>query len=104
MSDKNDQAELFPTLDLQPILFKRGEGVSVKEAVYLSRLDRKTIIRLVRNYQIFRQSCPSAPIEIHRVALSMALHGDAVAIGLLREDRRDHPRVARYFDLVGLPI
>ncbi|PJO47192.1 hypothetical protein [Brucella pituitosa] len=101
---KCEQAELFPPPDLQPIIIRRGEEMAVKEAEFRAGMRRKAVIALVRRHAIFRQPTSRAPIVIHRAAFEMALAGDATAIKLLRQDRRDDPRVARYYDLVGLPI
>lgn len=94
---KTDQ----PTEHWPPLLFRPGEAVDLKAAVHISGRDEKTVRRLCREYGIARQSFPGAPLEIHRVGLEMALHGDRRSIALLRGGFRDHPVVELYFTHCG---
>ncbi|WP_378944416.1 hypothetical protein [Mesorhizobium sp. ANAO-SY3R2] len=86
------------------ILSRPGETLRIEQAAHHATRNTKTIRRWCFLYGIGRQAGPNAPLEIHRVALDMVLHGDFDALELLRQGRRDHEDVARYFDLAGLPI
>lgn len=90
--------------DLPPILMRRSEVISMKEAVYRTGKSEKTIRTWCRDLRIARQSSHNAPIEISAPALEMAMHGDTEALELLREGRRDHPRVKRVFEFLGLAL
>lgn len=81
---------------MQPVLMHASEVVSIKTAAFICRRSEKSIRRLCAKYGLARQTTRSAPLEISRVGLEMAMHGDHEAIELLRAGRRDDPRVARY--------
>lgn len=90
--------------DRPPVIIRRGEAITVKEAKFRSGKDRKTVVDLVRRHRIGRQLSPTGPIEIHKAAFEMALAGDVVAIEILRAGDRANPRVALYFAEAGIPL
>jgi hypothetical protein len=55
-----------------------------------------------KEFGIGRQAKPGAPLDISAPALEMVIHGDVAALELLREGKRIHPRVKRYFDHLGI--
>ena len=85
-----------------PILMRRSDVISLKEAVYRTGKSDKTIRNWCKEFCIARQSSPSAPVEISAPALEMVIHGDIEALELLRRGERLHPRVKRFFDHLGL--
>ncbi|WP_416356337.1 hypothetical protein ACLNGM_20240 [Aureimonas phyllosphaerae] len=85
------------------VLMRHDETCGVKFAVDYSGKSESTIRRLCREHGLYRQTTPAAPWEISRPGLEMALHGDVVAIELLRAGRRSSPEVRRYLDYLGLP-
>ncbi|NML73077.1 hypothetical protein HHL25_02950 [Rhizobium sp. S-51] len=91
-------------IGLAPILMRRDEVINLKSAVHLTGRSEKTIRNWCHEFGIGVQACPGAPLEISAPALEMLRHGDLVALDLLRHGRRDHDRVRRYFDHLGLPI
>lgn len=91
-------------LGLAPILMRKDEVVNLKTAVHATGRSEKTIRGWCRQYGIGVQACAGAPLEISSPALEMVRHGDFAALELLRKGRRDHPRVARFYDHLGIPI
>lgn len=89
---------------LLPILILPDEVINIKTAAFRASRDKKTIRGWCKEFGIGRQVKPGAPLDISAPALEMVMHGDLVALVLLREGRRTHPRVSRYFDLLGLPF
>jgi hypothetical protein len=85
-----------------PILGDPHEWISIKEAVRRTKLSDRTLRSWCRDYGISRQSSRCAPHEVHLVALEMVRSGDFVALELLRSDHKSDPRVARYYDQLGL--
>jgi hypothetical protein len=90
--------------DLWPILIRKGEAIGMKQAEDMTGHSAKTIKRWCLELGIGTHSCPSAPWRISAPALMMVLHGDARALELLRQGKRDHPRVSRFFDELGIPL
>lgn len=88
--------------DLPPILMRRSEVISLKEAVYRTGKSEKTIRTWCRDLRIARQSGQNAPLEISAPALEMVMHGDMEALELLRHGSRDDCRVRRFFDHLGI--
>lgn len=91
-------------LGLAPILMRRDEVVNLKTAVHVTGRSEKTIRIWCRQFRIGVQSSPGAPLEISAPALEMVRHGDLVALELLRQGRRDHARVKRIFEHIGIPV
>lgn len=89
---------------LAPILMRRDEIINLKNAVHVTGRSEKTIRNWCHEFGIGVQACPGAPLEISAPALEMVRHGDIVALELLRQGKRDHARVRRYFDHLGLSI
>lgn len=89
---------------LAPILMRRDETINLKNAVHVTGRSEKTIRNWCHEFGIGVQACPGAPLEISAPALEMLRHGDMVALELLRQGKRDHARVRRYFDHLGLSI
>ncbi|PWE55594.1 hypothetical protein DEM27_15455 [Metarhizobium album] len=87
---------------LWPILMEPDDIISVKEAMFRADLDHKAVRRLCKMHAIARQTGRSAPLQISGPAFEMVISGDMVALELLRANRRDHPRVQRYFDHLGI--
>ncbi|WP_244427736.1 hypothetical protein [Sinorhizobium fredii] len=85
-----------------PILMRRDDIICLKQACHLTARTEKTIRGWCKQYGIGSQPCPGAPLEISAPALEMVRRGDIAALELLREGRRDHPRVKRYFDHLGI--
>lgn len=88
---------------LAPILMRKDEVINLKTAVHVSGKTDKTVRDLCKEFGIARQTKPGAPLEISAPAFEMVIHGDIVALNLLRDGKRDHPRVRRVFDHLGLP-
>ncbi|WP_392711123.1 hypothetical protein [Rhizobium ruizarguesonis] len=86
-----------------PILMRPDEIINLKTAVHRTGRDEKTLRGWCREFGIGRQSKPGAPLDISAPALEMVIHGDVAALELLREGKRMHPRVRRYFDHLGVP-
>lgn len=86
-----------------PILMHRDEVICLKVAVYRTGRSDKTIRNWCKEFGIGVQPLPGAPLEISAPALEMVKHGDIATLELLREGKRDHPHVRRYFEHVGLP-
>lgn len=89
-------------LGLAPILMRKDEIINLKTAVYVTGRSEKTIRHWCKEFGIGVQPCPGAPLEISAPALEMVRHGDVAALELLREGKRDHPRVRRIFEHLGL--
>lgn len=87
---------------LEPILMRRDEVINLKMAVHVTGRSEKTIRHWCRDFAIGVQPCPGSPLEISAPALEMVRHGDIVALELLRCGKRNHPRVKRVFDHLGL--
>ncbi|WP_311272128.1 MULTISPECIES: hypothetical protein [unclassified Rhizobium] len=87
---------------LAPILMRRDEIINLKTAVHLTGRSEKTVRGWCKQYGIGAQSCAGAPLEISAPGLEMVRHGDIIALELLRAGKRDHPRVSRIFDHLGL--
>jgi hypothetical protein len=87
---------------LLPILMRSDEIINLKTAIHSTGRDGRTLRGWCKEFGIGRQAKPGAPIEISAPALEMIIHGDIVALELLREGNRSHPRVRRYFDHIGL--
>jgi hypothetical protein len=89
-------------LGMMPILMKDGEAIPLAKAVHrLGRTD-KTTREICKQYGISRQLRPGGPIEVSIPGLEMVKHGDIAALELLRQGKRDDPRVTRYMDFIGL--
>lgn len=86
----------------RPVLMHAAEVIDVKTAAAIARRSDKSIRRLCDAHGLARQTKPGAPLEISRVGLEMALHGDLDAIELLRAGRRSDPAVRRYLDHLQL--
>lgn len=87
-----------------PILSRPDELIGLKRAAYEAGKSEKTLRTWCTLYGIGRQVSPGARIEISRPALEMVLNGDLLALELLRGGHRSDPKVARYFDFLGLQI
>lgn len=105
--------ELFTTKDLDgceglglaPILMRKDEIINLKTAVHVTGRSEKTIRGWCKDFGIGVQPCAGAPLDISAPALEMVRHGDFAALELLRQGRRDHPRVQRIFMHLGiLPV
>lgn len=97
----------FPKLEatplgVWPVLMRPDEIWRVDQAAHYAQRDPKTIRRWCKEFGIGRQAGSNAPLEISRVALEMVLQGDSAALELLREGKRTHAAVQRYFDHIGL--
>ncbi|EUB95589.1 hypothetical protein PMI07_002077 [Rhizobium sp. CF080] len=90
-------------LGLAPILMRKDEIINLKTAVHVTGRSEKTIRNWCKEFGIGVQPCPGAPLEISAPALEMVRHGDVAALELLREGKRNHPRVRRVFEHLGLP-
>lgn len=91
-----------PVLDA-PILMRPDEVICLAEAAHRLRRTDKIARKVCREFRISRQIYPGAPIDVSAPALEMVIHNDHVALELLRNGERHHPRVRLYFDLLGLP-
>jgi hypothetical protein len=89
-------------LGMAPILMRPDDIINLKAAVHITGRTEKTIRVWCKQFGIGSQACPGAPLEISAPALEMVRRGDVAALELLREGRRDHPRVKRYFDHLGI--
>ncbi|WP_313522257.1 hypothetical protein [Shinella sp.] len=89
-------------LGLAPILMRRDEIINLKTAMHNTGKTDKTLRDLCKEFGIARQTKPRAPLEISAPALEMVIHGDIAALELLREGKREHPRVRRVFEHLGI--
>ncbi|MHC2457689.1 hypothetical protein ACVMIX_004330 [Rhizobium leguminosarum] len=87
-----------------PILMRRGDIITLKEAVHRTGKSDRTLRSWCKLFGISRQANGGAPIEISAPALEMVMHGDMEALELLRSGNRHHPRVRRFFDHLGLSV
>lgn len=81
---------------------RQDEIINLKMAVHLTGRSEKTIRQWCKEFGIGVQSAPGGPLEISAPALEMVRHGDFTALERLRDGKRDHPRVKRVFDHLGL--
>ena len=89
-------------LGLAPILMRKDEIINLKTAVHITGRSEKTIRAWCIEFAIGVQPCPGAPLDISAPALEMVRHGDFIALERFRDGQRDHPRVRRIFDHLGL--
>lgn len=87
-----------------PILMKGDEVINLKTAAYRANKSPKTIRNWCKAFGIGSQSFSGSPIEISAPGLEMVRRGDLIALELLRDGKRNDPRVVRYFEHLGLPI
>lgn len=105
MNKRTEAKLLFQTnATLWPVLMRKDEVINLKAAVYHTGRDEKTIRGWCKEFGIGRQAKAGAPLDISAPALEMVMHGDAVALELLREGNRTDRRVARYFEHLGIAI
>ena len=88
---------------LYPVLMLPDDIIGMKQAQVLSGRDPRTIRRLCQQFGIGHQTMQNAPWEISAPALVMVRHGDYAALELLRCGNREHPRVKRVLNYLGLP-
>ena len=88
--------------DRWPVLMRPDEVINLKEAMHRLKRTDKTTRKICKEFAICRQPIPGAPLEVSAPALEMVIHNDIVALQLLRDGCRNHPRVARYFDFLGI--
>jgi hypothetical protein len=81
---------------------KPQDIILMKKAIEETGRSDKTLRVWCRDFGIGRQSSPNAPIEISHPALEMVMHGDLMALEMLRAGERTAPRVERYFRHLGL--
>ncbi|TKV76740.1 hypothetical protein [Rhizobium sp. AU243] len=91
-------------LGLAPILMRKDEIINLKVAVHVTGRSEKTIRGWCKEFGIGAQPCAGSPLEISAPALEMVKHGDVRALELLRQGQRNHPRVKRVFDFLGIPV
>lgn len=87
-----------------PVLMRPEEIISLKEAVYRTGKNEKTIRRWCIEDGIGRRTSKGAPWEISAVALEAKRYGDVEAL----EEMRQSPlptagQVTRYLISLGLP-
>lgn len=88
-------------MDPWPILVRPDEVVNVKRACEMAGQTDKTIRSWCKKYGI-GGAMTGGQLRISAPALIMVVHGDVAALEMLRAGNRHHPRVARYFDEVGI--
>lgn len=103
MSDEETTALPLASKRPKAVLMRRDEICNVKTAASEAGKTIKTIREWVKFYGIGRQTTPTSPIEISRIALLMVQQGDFDALELLRDGERSHPSVLRYIRAVGVP-
>jgi hypothetical protein len=84
-----------------PVLILEDEEINIKAACHRTGKTDKTIRQWCRDYGI-GGAMPGSPLRISAPALLMVFHGDVAALELLREGKRNHPRVRRYYDEFGI--
>jgi hypothetical protein len=89
---------------LPPIICKPDDVINVKRAAAVTGLSEKTVRRYFKRYRLGRQVSNNSPLGISLPALQMVVHGDFEALEHLRAGNRHHALVARYFDMLGIPI
>lgn len=87
-----------------PIIIRKGECIGMKEAEDLSGASGKSIARYCKAFGIGAHAHGGGPWRISAPALVMVIHGDIQALELLRSGKREHPRVTRYFNELGIPV
>jgi len=85
-----------------PTIIKADEEINIKRACHLAGKTDKTIRGWCKQYGI-GGAMPGSSIRISAPALMMVHHGDVAALELLRQGNRNHPRVRRYFEDLGIP-
>jgi hypothetical protein len=92
---------------LRPLWIPRAEAMTVQQALHAFKdeygLSEDTLRRLVRRFRLANQTMRGAPLRISAPGLAMVLDGDHYALGMLRQDDREHPNVLRYFRRLGIP-
>lgn len=92
-----------PTDRLPPVLMRRGEILTLKEAADETGRSERWLRKLVTEHAICRRVGGRGRMEISKIGLSMVLHDDLEALRLLRQNERNDERVLRYFILLGVP-
>ena len=85
------------------VLMRPADCVDIKWAADYAGKTDKTIRRWIKRFGIARQAMGHSPLEVSLPALEMVMHGDVVALELLRAGQRAAPEVRRYLEFLGLP-
>lgn len=85
-----------------PVLMRPEEIISLKEAVYRTGRNEKTIRRWCIEDGIGRRTSKGAPWEISAVALEAKRYGDDAALTELRNGEFDGVAAGRYGRALGL--
>ncbi|WP_210209619.1 hypothetical protein [Aureimonas flava] len=86
-----------------PVLMRPEEIIDLKEAVYRTGKNEKTIRRWCKEDGIGRRTSPGAPWEISAVALEAKRYGDVEALEELRVNSGRTANSARYRAMLGMP-
>lgn len=86
-----------------PLLMRADEIVLIDQAHRHSGRSYSTLRRYAHDFGIARSVGKNGVLEFSLPALEMVLHRDMTALALLRRGDREHPRVRRYFEHLGLP-
>ncbi|WP_158875831.1 hypothetical protein [Antarcticirhabdus aurantiaca] len=84
------------------VLMRPEEVISLKEAVFRTGKNEKTIRRWCKEDGIGRRTSPGAPWEISAVALEAKRYGDVEALRSLRSGEFRSEHVHRYAKYLGL--
>jgi hypothetical protein len=90
--------------DLAPILVRDDEAVDLREAAAFASSSTDTIRRWCKLYLIARPSRGNAPLMIHKAGISAIMHGDFVALELLRAGNYADERLIRHYEFAGIPL
>lgn len=88
-------------MSVLPVLMRPGEIISLKEAVFRTGKNEKTIRRWCKEDGIGRRASPGAPWEISVLALEAKRYGDLEALAHLRVGDFKRASVARYAYIIG---
>lgn len=91
-----------PTDQPPPILLWPGDNIGLKQAQHLVHRDAKTIKRWCREYGIGFNVVRGAEWEISAPGVVLVRHADWVGLELLRSGQREHPRVRRVLEHLGI--
>ena len=91
-----------PTVKPLPVLMRPDDVIGLKEAVYRTGKNEKTIRRWCQQDGIGRRTSAGAAWEISAIALEAKLYGDVEALDALRLGNFSAYGVRRYLEYLGL--
>lgn len=100
---RNSELEACQSNDRPPpVLLRPGDAIGLKQAQHLVGRDAKTLKRWCRKYGIGFNVVRGAEWEISAPGAVLVRHADWEGLELLRSGKREHPRVKRVLDHLGI--